>query len=301
MAASDLQLLPASFASALQAFLDVLAVEHGLSSNTISAYRRDLLHHLLYLTSEGVKDFGEVEESHLIVYLGRLRRSGAAASTAMRKLSALRSFYRYLVREGNLPADPTANLPTGRVVRHLPSVLSVEEVGMLLQQPDVSTPRGLRDRAMLELLYATGLRVSELVALRRGDLNFDLGLVRCVGKGSKERIVPVGAPALEAVRAHLDFRRDAAPFLFLGNKGQPLTRVAFWRIIARYARHCGLRATVSPHTLRHSFATHMLEGGADLRTIQELLGHADIATTQIYTHVSVDRLREVYRAYHPRA
>jgi integrase/recombinase XerD len=154
---------------------------------------------------------------------------------------------------------------------------------------------------MIELLYATGLRVSELVTLARGDLNSDLGLVRCVGKGSKERIVPVGRPALKAVEAYLSARRDASPHLFLGNKGRPLTRVAFWRIISRYARQAGIRIPISPHTLRHSFATHMLDGGADLRVIQELLGHANIVTTQIYTHVSVDRLREVYRAYHPRA
>ena len=154
---------------------------------------------------------------------------------------------------------------------------------------------------MLEVLYATGLRVSELVGLNRGDINLELELIRCVGKGSKERIVPVGQPAVEAVRAYLAARRDAHPSLFLGNKGKPVTRVAFWRIVQRYARQAGIRSSISPHTLRHSFATHMLEGGADLRAIQELLGHANIVTTQIYTHVSVDRLREVYRAYHPRA
>jgi integrase/recombinase XerD len=219
----------------------------------------------------------------------------------MRRLSAVRSFYRYLVREEVIRADPTANLPAGRMLRQLPTVLSVEEVESLLHQPEPTTPRGLRDRAMLELLYATGLRVSELVGLQRGDIKMDLGLVRCVGKGSKERIVPVGEPALEAVRAYLASRRDAAPALFLGNKGRPLTRVACWRIIRRYGRQAGLRTPISPHTLRHSFATHMLEGGADLRAIQELLGHASIATTQIYTHVTPDHLREVYQAYHPRA
>jgi integrase/recombinase XerD len=219
----------------------------------------------------------------------------------MRKMSALRTFYRYLMREEAIAADPTSNLPSGRLLRRLPSVLSVEEVGRLLAQPDAGTRRGLRDRAMLELLYATGLRVSELVGLGRGDINLDLGVVRCIGKGSKERIVPVGRPAIEAVRAYLDSRRDAAPPLFMGNKGQPITRVAVWRIVRRYARGAGIRAPISPHALRHSFATHMLEGGADLRSIQELLGHVNIVTTQIYTHVSIDHLREVHRAYHPRA
>jgi len=293
--------LPASFSHQLQAFLDGLVVERGLSTNTIEAYRRDLRQHLLFLSSQGVGDLPQVEESHLILYLGRLRRGNAAPATVMRKLSAFRAFYRYLVRDEKIPADPTANLPAARLLRRLPSVLSIEEVERLLAQPDARTRRGLRDRAMLELLYATGLRVSELAGLRRGDLNLDLGLVRCLGKGSKERIVPVGRPALEAVRAYLAARRDAAPALFLGNKGRPLTRVALWRIIARSARQAGIRGPVTPHTLRHSFATHMLEGGADLRAIQELLGHANIVTTQIYTHVSVDRLREVYRAYHPRA
>ncbi len=301
MRPAEPQPLPSRFIEALQAFLDGLAVERGLSQNTVQAYRRDLLQHLRALVVRGVTDLGRVDESHLIVYLGQIRRSGAAATTVMRKLSAIRAFYRYLVREEQIVADPTTNLPATRLLRRLPSVLSIEDVNLLLKQPDAKTPRGMRDRAMLELLYATGLRVSELVNLQRGDLNLDLGLVRCLGKGSKERIVPVGKPALKAVQAYLDSRRDAAPHLFLGNKGKSLTRVAFWRIISRYARQAGIRAAISPHTLRHSFATHMLEGGADLRAIQELLGHANIVTTQIYTHISVDRLREVYRQYHPRA
>jgi integrase/recombinase XerD len=293
--------LPAGFAAALQAFLDSLAVERGLSPNTIAAYERDLREHLAFLAARGVRDLGGVEESHLIVYLGRLRRSGSAPATIMRKLSAVRGLYRHLAREEQIPADPTANLPAAQLRRRLPNVLSVEEVAKLIAQPDTKTERGLRDHAMLELVYASGLRVSELVGLMRGDLNLDLGLVRCVGKGSKERVVPVGRPAIKAVKAYLASRRDAAPALFLGNKGRPLTRVAFWRIVGRHARQAGIRGPISPHTFRHSFATHMLDGGADLRAIQELLGHASIATTQIYTHVSTDRLREVYRAYHPRA
>ena len=293
--------LSEAFREALREFLDGLSVERGLSGNTIAAYERDVGEHLLFLQGQGVDRLDGVEESHLIVFLGRLRRGGAAPATVMRKLSAVRSFYRHLAREEEIAADPTANLPSAQLRRRLPSVLSVEEIARLIGQPDTSTERGLRDRAMLELVYAAGLRVSELLGLGRGDVNLDLGLVRCVGKGSKERIVPVGRPALEAVRAYLDARRDAAPTLFLGNKGRPLTRVAFWRIVRRYARQAGIRAAVTPHTFRHSFATHMLDGGADLRAIQELLGHASIATTQVYTHVSTDRLREVYRAYHPRA
>jgi len=293
--------LPTAQTEALQAFLDTLVVERGLSPNTVQAYRRDLTDHLRFLTTHGIQALSAVEESHLLLYLGHLRRLQAAPATVMRKLSAVRTFYRNLVREEAIPSDPTANLPAPRLLRRLPGVLSVEETQSLIEQPDVTAPRGLRDKAMLELLYATGLRVSELVGLSRGDINFELGIVRCIGKGSKERIVPVGKPALEAVQAYLDSRRDANPALFLGNKGRPLTRVAFWRIVRRYGRQAGIRTPISPHTLRHSFATHMLDGGADLRSIQEMLGHASIATTQIYTHVSVDRLREVYQAYHPRA
>lgn len=300
-ASQALEPLAPAFQEALQTFLDGLAVERGLSANTISAYRRDLHDHLTYLQTQGITQSSAVDESHLIVYLSRLRRAKAAPATIMRKISALRAFYRFLVKEETIPTDPTVNLPSSPLRRSLPSVLTIEEMALLLKQPDTTTPRGLRDRAMLELLYATGLRVSELVGLKRGDLNLELGLVRCVGKGSKERIVPVGKVAIEAVASYLASRRDAAPALFLGNKGRPLTRVAFWRIVGRYARQAGLRILISPHTFRHSFATHLLDGGADLRAIQELLGHADIATTQIYTHISSDRLREVYRAHHPRA
>jgi integrase/recombinase XerD len=299
--AKSLHDLKRSFRESLEAFLDGLVVERGLSSNTIEAYRRDVREHLLFVQSQEVESLAAVDESHLIVYLGRLRRGTTAPATVMRKLSAVRSFYRHLAREEEIEADPTANLPAARLERRLPSVLTVEEIGQLLKQPDTATGRGLRDRAMLELVYAAGLRVSELVGLSRGDINFDLGLVRCVGKGAKERIVPVGRPALDAIQAYLASRDDAAAALFLGNKGRPLSRVSCWRLVQRYARQAGIRTPISPHTFRHSFATHMLDGGADLRSIQELLGHANIATTQIYTHVSTDRLREVYRAYHPRA
>ncbi len=218
MSQTELSPLPSAFTHALRAFLDSLAVERGLSANTLQAYRRDLLHHLRFLLSRGIGEATGVKESHLIAYLGQLRRSAAAPATVMRKLSALRAFYRHLVREERIPADPTTNLPPARLLRRLPSVLTIAEVKDLLRQPDVNTRRGLRDRAMLELLYAAGLRVSESVGLKRGDLNLELGLVRCVGKGSKERIVPVGAPALAAVRAYLAARRDAAAPLSWGTK-----------------------------------------------------------------------------------
>ncbi len=293
--------VPRAFATAILAFLDALAVEKGLSAHTIAAYRRDLEQHARRLSKMGVRDPRKARESHLIVHLGQLRRAGRAPSTVTRKLSAIRSFYRFLAAQGAISADPTAALPAPRLLRKLPQVLTVAQVQRLLAQPDASSLRGLRDRAMLELLYASGLRVSELVGLTRDDLNLEQGLVRCVGKGGKERIVPVGKPALEAVERYLAAREDASPALFPGRKGRPLSRVSCWRIITRYARQAGIRTPLSPHTLRHSFATHLLEGGADLRAIQELLGHASVATTEIYTHVSPDTLRETYAAYHPRA
>jgi len=286
---------------ALDEFLDHLALERGLATNTLAAYRRDLEAHLGFLTEIGLRHPREADESHLLRFLGRLRKAGAAPKTVLRKLSAARSFYRYLVREGVIPADPTANMESHRLEARLPGVLSLEEVEAMLSKPDTATARGLRDRALLELLYATGLRVSELTQLERGDVNLKLGFVRCIGKGARERIVPVGRRAIEAIERYLDSRESDSPALFPGRSGGKLTRVACWKIIKRYAALAGVASRVSPHTLRHSFATHLLERGADLRAIQEMLGHADISTTEIYTHVSADHLREVYQSTHPRA
>ena len=292
--------LTAGAAAALEEFLDHLTLERGLSAHTIAAYERDLRDHLLHLQGLDL-DLAACRESHLIGYLGRLRRRRLAPSSLMRKLSALKTFYRHLVREGSLAADPTANLETPRLARRAPMTLTVAEVENLLRQPDVRTRRGRRDRALLEFLYATGLRVSELVGLTRRDVNFSLGFVRCVGKGGKERIVPVGDAAIEATQAYLADRADSSPQLFLGRQNRPLSRLTCWVMIKRYAVPAGIRKPISPHTLRHSFATHLLDAGADTRAIQEMLGHASITTTQIYTHISSDHLRAAYRAAHPRA
>jgi integrase/recombinase XerD len=286
---------------ALDEFLDHLALERGLAHNTIVAYRRDLEAHLAFLREIGAERPRDAGESHLLRYLARLRKAGAAPATVLRKLSAVRSFCRYLVREGMIEADPTANIESRRLEARLPGVLSLDEVEAILAQPDTSTARGLRDRALLELLYASGLRVSELVELEVGDLNLKLGFVRCIGKGSKERIVPLGRKAIEALERYLETRKRGATALFPGRSRGKLTRVACWQIIKRYAALAGVKTHVSPHTLRHSFATHLLERGADLRSIQEMLGHVDISTTEIYTHVSTDHLREVYQSTHPRA
>ena len=283
-------------------FLDHLALERGLAANSLAAYRRDLRDHCAFLSDGcGRSVTAEVTEGDIIRCLTALHHAGAATATICRKLTTIKQFYRFLVAEHHLDADPTANVEVPRMVKKLPATLTLDEVERLLAAPDVDNLRGLRDRAMLEVLYATGLRVSELVNLARGDVNLKIGYVRCVGKGNKERIVPLGSVAVGWLQHYLDAREDDARALFPGQHGRPLTRAAFWQLIKRMAARAGILKDISPHTLRHSFATHLLERGADLRAIQEMLGHSSITTTQIYTHVSTDFLREVYVGAHPRA
>ena len=291
----------AASSALIEEFLDHLLVERGLSVNTAAAYARDLRGLAGLLERLGVGSLEAATESHLIRYLSQLRRERRTPATIGRKLSAARTFFRFLIRQGRVRTDPTVNLESSRGARRLPGVLEVEEVERLLLQPDPGKPRGLRDRALLEFLYATGLRVSELVNLEVGDVNLSLGFVRCLGKGSKERIVPLTPVAIAATQAYLQARKRDSSALFLGNKGKKLSRAACWKIIRRYAAQAGIQRRISPHTLRHCFATHLRERGADLRAIQELLGHASISTTQIYTHVSLGRLKESYRRSHPRA
>ncbi len=222
-------------------------------------------------------------------------------------MAALRHFFQFLVKEGRLRPDPAREVEAPHLSHSLPKYLNVQEVEALLAQPDPATPVGLRDRAMLELLYATGMRVSELLSVRWEDFEPNLGIVRCVGKGNKERLIPVGKSALRAVDVYIRqarsllAKRRGVPFLFLNQRGGPLSRVGFWKILAAYGRRAGIRVSLTPHMLRHSFATHLLERGADLRSIQTMLGHSDISTTQIYTHVLKERLRQVYQTHHPRA
>jgi integrase/recombinase XerD len=286
------------WAALLEEFKDYLTVERGLAANSVAAYGRDVAQHMAFMLDRGARDPAGVRESHVLGFLGSLRQ--ASAATRLRKTAALKSFWRWIVREEAAAADPTSNLAAARLSQRIPVTLTIEETLRILAQPDDSK-RGLRDRAMLELLYASGLRVSELVSLRIGDVNLDVKFVRCTGKGGKERIVPLGRSAAEALTAYLATRSDPRPILFPGYKGKALTREAFWRLLRRYAVQAGIEKRVTPHTLRHSFATHLLQGGADLRAIQEMLGHSSISTTQIYTHVSEDHLREVYRGTHPRA
>jgi integrase/recombinase XerD len=295
----------AFFVTYMPIYLDYLQVEKGLAKNSLSAYAIDLRHFGHYLKDTAL-EIDHVERIHIVKYFQTLRGAGISARSVARALAAIRGFFRFLVAERHLKADPTENLENPKLWSNLPKSLQPSEVEALLAAPDRNTADGLRDAAMLELLYATGLRVSELIKVRLDDLVMDAGFLRTIGKGSKERIVPFGDTAKEAIvtyiekgRAELD--KYADPHLFLSRRGRPMTRQSFWMKIVRYAREAGVRAHISPHVLRHSFATHLLENGADLRSVQMMLGHADISTTQIYTHVSRARLQKMYESFHPRA
>lgn len=290
----------------VDAFLDHLRVERALSPRTVEAYALDLAKLCELAEAGGTTSAKGLDRALVSAYLVRLGEQGLGARSAARHLSAVRSFARFLVREREIESDPCALIERPRVGRRLPKVLSVSEVGDLLSTPEGSGFRALRDRAMLQVLYAAGLRVSELVGLSVGDVDRRKGVVNALGKGGKRRLVPLGESALTALDAYLVARAvhpraAATSTLFLSPRGGPLTRQGFWKLILRYARIAGIQKPSSPHKLRHSFATHLLQGGADLRSVQTLLGHADIATTQIYTHVAKDRLTATVNANHPLA
>lgn len=281
-------------------FTQYLRIEKGLSANTMAAYSRDLR---LYLEHLGDRDLVGAEPGDIQGFLSFLYGRGLQARSAARALSAVRGLYRFLALDGGREDNPTATIEVPRSWAPLPRFLSVGEVDRLLDSPDLSRPRGLRDRAMIEVLYATGLRVSELVSLRTGSVDIEDAYLRVVGKGDKERIVPLGESASRAVGAYLGQgrRRTTSPYLFLNYRGQPLTRAGFWSILRDYGRRADIQREITPHMLRHSFATHLLERGADLRAVQMMLGHADISTTEIYTHVVRERLKQIYSTHHPRA
>ncbi len=296
----------AKISSEVASFLDYATVEKGLASNSIVSYGRDLQKFAAYLHKSNL-ELDQVRHEHIRKFLETLYRQGLSARSVARHLAALRHFFQFLVKEGSLKADPAREVEAPHISHSLPKYLNVEEVEALLSQPDASSPQGLRDRAMLDLLYATGMRVSELLSVRWEDFEPNLGIVRCLGKGNKERLIPVGKSALGAVEAYLRHGRSALvkrgelPYLFLNQRGGQLSRVGFWKILGAYGRQAGIRVSLTPHMVRHSFATHLLERGADLRSIQTMLGHSDISTTQIYTHVLKERLRQVYQTHHPRA
>jgi len=291
----------------IQEFIDYLAIERGLAKNTLQAYKRDLFQYWTYLDQRGTKSWQETEQKNILSFLMYLQGQGQTSNSISRKLAAIKSFYRFLLVENYLPKNPAELLSTPKLERKLPRVLTLEEVEKLLTTPRDRTPASLRDKAMLELLYAAGLRVSELVSLKLLDINLAMGYLKCFGKGSKERVVPLGSLAQRAISIYLEKGRPflakgkSSDYLFLNQHGQVLTRQGFWKIIKKYAKEAGINKEITPHTLRHSFATHLLENGADLRSVQEMLGHVDISTTQIYTHLTKQKLKEIYDATHPRA
>jgi integrase/recombinase XerD len=291
----------------IRGFLNYLRVEKALSQNTLDAYRRDLSKFTEYAAGRGLKKPGEIKRGHLLDFLGTLYARRLDARSVARHLVSLRQFFRFLMMDELITADPSISVESPKFRKSLPEFLSVEEVELLLTQPDASTATGLRDKAMIELLYSAGLRVSELCGLAVDDLHSNAGSLRCVGKGNKERLVPVGRNALAVIQEYLNNSRPeilgerTSKYLFVNRNGNKLGRIVFWKLLGAYGRKAGLRKALKPHMLRHSFATHLLDRGGDLRSVQLMLGHSDISTTQIYTHVVEERLKKVYKAHHPRA
>jgi len=287
-------------------YLNFLAIEKGLSLNTLEAYSRDLNRYSEFMENRGIKNIREITSDDVISYLGSLRKNGLTANSVNRGLAAVRGFYKYLLRENVMDENPVANIELAKIWMRLPDTLSKDEMNLLLEQPEAKTLLGIRDRAMLELMYATGIRVSELISLTVNSINWQVGYLVVVGKGSKERIVPVGKSAIDYMTQYVNEGRlkllkgKRTNFFFVNRSGNGLTRQGFWKIIKKYATKSGLHKKIHPHTFRHSFATHLLEGGADLRSVQVMLGHSDISTTQIYTHVTRERLKEIHKKYHPR-
>lgn len=292
----------------LEEFIHYLAVERGLAQNTLASYRIDLGQYLAHLRKQGITSLDKADRNHILSHLYKLQKEGKAPATISRHLAALKHFYRFLQSEELITDDYTVGLESPKLAQRLPQVLSTEEVEILLSQPQMADPAGIRDKAMLEIIYATGIRVSEMISLNIQDVELDLGYIKCLGKGSKERIIPLGSVAARYIREYLSRSRvkltkgkTEHQALFVNVQGKRLTRQGFWKIIKKYAREGRIDKHITPHTLRHSFATHLLENGADLRAVQEMLGHADISTTQIYTHLTKLRLKEVYTNTHPRA
>ncbi len=292
-------------APVIDQFLDAIWLEKGLSDNTLSSYRRDLTLYAKWLQPRGIEVL-RAQKSDVLEWLGTLASRGQSTRSSARMLSCLRGFYRYLLRENRIAVDPTLNIDSPRLGRSLPKTLSEDDVDLLLAQPDTSLPIELRDKAMLELLYASGLRVSELIGLRVHQLSMNQGVIKVLGKGSKERLVPMGEEALYWLQRYMQEGRPellaaaGADVLFPSRRGTQMTRQTFWHRIKHYALRASIQAEISPHTLRHAFATHLINHGADLRVVQLLLGHSDLSTTQIYTHVARERMKQLHQQHHPR-
>ncbi len=291
----------------LTKYLNYLLIERGVAANTLESYGRDLRRFVLFAEERGITDIKKINPEEIVGYLTKIRDEGLAANSMNRSLAALRGFYKYLLREKIIEVNPLANIELAKVWMKLPDTISREEMKSILEQPGDKSDAAIRNAAMLELLYATGVRVSELINLTMNSINWQVGFLVVMGKGSKERIVPIGKIAYDCARKYVDevrpklMRKRSTDVLFLNRFGDKFTRQGFWKIVVAYAKKAGLQKKVYPHTFRHSFASHLLEGGADLRTVQVMLGHSDISTTQIYTHVTRDHLKEIHKKYHPRS
>ena len=291
----------------LQNYTNYLAVEKGLAKNTLESYRRDLDKFIAFMHKQKITSPEMVDQKALNLFIGDLKKNGRATSTISRCIASIRSFFTFLLQEGIIENNPALDLVSPRIEKKLPRVLTTGEVDLLLGQPKLGEHNGLRDKAMLELLYASGIRVSELVGLNITDFDPKVGYLRCLGKGMKERIVPIGSMAVNCVSEYLGYSRakllgkNGETALFVNHHGARMSRQGFWKILKKYARKSNIKGEITPHTLRHSFATHLLENGADLRSVQEMLGHSDISTTQIYTQITRRKIREVYDKTHPRA
>jgi integrase/recombinase XerD len=287
-------------------YINYLLIEKGCSPHTIEAYSRDLRNFMAHIRAGGSSQMQQVTPEMVLSHLAEQREKGLCSKSVNRSLAAVRGFYKFLIREGRLDRNPLANIEMAKGWMHLPDTLSREEMNRLLEQPDLAGAVAQRDKAMLELLYASGIRVSELIGLAMNSINWQVGYLLVMGKGGKERIVPVGRCAYDALNRYVENARPSLlkkkqnNMLFLNKSGEGFTRQGFWKVVKKYAERVGLKQKVHPHTFRHSFATHLVEGGADLRSVQMMLGHADISTTQIYTHITRQRLKDIHRKYHPR-
>ena len=292
----------------IEVFLNYLSVERNLAHNTIISYREDLNIYIDFLMKRNIDSLSKSTKDDIINFMLYQKDSGLSTNSVARRLAAIKVFYRFLVRERILKNDPSSLIDSPKLWKKIPETLSLNEVDSLISQPDIRDRQGIRDRAILEALYATGMRVSEAVNLKVDNVNLDIGFLRCIGKGSKERVIPLGRKAIGSLRRYLkisrpqllDFAKKDSEFLFLNRFGKKISRQSLWKIIKRYAREARIKKTIMPHSLRHSFATHLLERGADLRSVQEMLGHANISTTQIYTHINKERLKSIHRMFHPR-
>ncbi len=290
----------------IDSFLDYLSVERGLAKNTIAAYRQDLNAYLDFMAGRGINAISRISKGDIVEFMLSEKEKGFSPVSISRHLAAIRMFHRFLSRERILKDDPTALIDSPKLWKRVPDTLSLNEVESLISQPDVRKRQGARDRAILETLYATGMRVSESVGLKAGNVNLDIGFLRCIGKGNKERVIPLGKKAIASINKYLEFSRPfflkgkQSELLFVNRSGSKLSRQSVWKLIKRCARQAGIKKPIKVHTLRHSFATHLLERGADLRSVQEMLGHSNISTTQIYTHIDRERLKSVHKLFHPR-